>query len=337
MAFSYPSALGVHVDRPLTNFAVDFSRDKNTFISNVLFPTMTVDKMSDKYWRFDSLDAFRRTAATDNLWPIGENSEPNTAHFGKDLGTYQCKRYARQHVVPYEFSSNADFAYDQKAVSMLTSLIGIERLIQGFAAATSGLTGTVATETAANLSGGKWDVGVPTTAGSSFLREGILEVVRRIMQNSMNTVDPRNLWCCISPTTAKLWAISLEVIDFVKQSPSAIAAMTNGSEFSNGPWFGLPRVLFGVNIMVISPVYVTTEEGGADTKSYLVNDSAIFLNVESPGLMTYNTITGFEYEPMNIRTYDLGWKAQRNIQCVTNMDYVCTALNSGFYVTDTDT
>jgi hypothetical protein len=93
----------------------------------------------------------------------------------------------------------------------------------------------------------------------------------------------------------------------------------------------------GGNVMVVSPVYVTTEEGGADTKSYLVSDSAIFLNVESPGLMTYNTITGFEYEPMNVRTYDLGWKAQRNVQCVTNFDYVCTALNSGFYVTDVDT
>lgn len=334
MAFSYPSALGVHVNRPLTNFAVDFSRDRNVFAPSLLFPAMTVEKMSDKYWRFDSLDAFRRTGAMDNAWPIGVNSLPNSANFGKDLAEFQCERFGRQHEVPDEFVQNADFEYHQKAVSLLVSLLSIERLVQGVAAARAGLTGT-STASATTLGGGKWDVGV---AATPYMRIGIIETVRRILENSMNTVNPDNIWMVISPTTAKKWATSVEILDFVKQSPEAIAAMTSGSPLSNAATFGLPRKLHGVNVFILNTVYVTSEELAATVvKSYLISDEVLFLNVESPGLMTYNTVTGFEFEPMNVAVHALPWMRQSYIQCATNFDYVVTASASGFLVTDVDT
>lgn len=47
---SQPTASDVHIDKPLTNISVAYIQNTNEFIADKVFPTVPVDKQTDKYF-----------------------------------------------------------------------------------------------------------------------------------------------------------------------------------------------------------------------------------------------------------------------------------------------
>ena len=67
-----PNIENVHIDKPLTNISVAYIQDTSEFIANEVFPSIKVDKRSDKYFTYDKNDWFRdeakiRTDATETV------------------------------------------------------------------------------------------------------------------------------------------------------------------------------------------------------------------------------------------------------------------------------
>ena len=61
----------VHIDQPLTNLTIAYVQDQANFIADKVFPTVGVDKQSDKYYIYDR-DNMNRTGDVKALAPRTE-------------------------------------------------------------------------------------------------------------------------------------------------------------------------------------------------------------------------------------------------------------------------
>lgn len=59
---SQPTSSDVHVDAILTNISVAYIQEQDAFIANKVFPTIPVEKKSDKYFKYSKGDWFRDEA-----------------------------------------------------------------------------------------------------------------------------------------------------------------------------------------------------------------------------------------------------------------------------------
>ena len=57
-----PTASDVHVNAPLTAISIAFMQDQSGFIARKVFPTVPVNKQSDRYYRYDKKQWFRSDA-----------------------------------------------------------------------------------------------------------------------------------------------------------------------------------------------------------------------------------------------------------------------------------
>ena len=57
-----PTANDVHIDAILTNISVAYIQDQNAFVASKVFPTIPVEKQSDKYFVYTKGDWFRDEA-----------------------------------------------------------------------------------------------------------------------------------------------------------------------------------------------------------------------------------------------------------------------------------
>lgn len=99
-----PTRGDVHVNRPLTNMSVAYMQSASKFIADKVFPIVSVDKQSDRYWTYDRGDMNR-----DEM----ELRAPGTESAGRGYSvdstpTYYAPVYAYHHDVPDQVRSNAD-------------------------------------------------------------------------------------------------------------------------------------------------------------------------------------------------------------------------------------
>lgn len=335
MAFTRHSPVNVHVALPDPGFAVDLARDKNMFLLNQIVPSYTVQNINGKYWKFDDPEAFRRVRATDVMWSPGGDSLPNTLGTRKDIATYECKRRALREALDTDMLQNADEALQltTRTTETLVARLMLEKTINAFSTLTDGTSLNTATCTAAG--GGKWSA---STSSTTYIQKSIQGAVLAITQNSYGTVDPRNIKMVINPLAAQHLARNGEIRDIFKQSNVGAGFVASDAPWWAGQWHGIPNRLYGVEVVVASTYYNTSEEGKADSNTYPVDDDAIFVHVDSPGLRSYSTATFFEYEPMTVEMFGDGEhnreKRVAPIHVVTWWDFQITAKNSGYLLTD---
>ena len=58
-AFSPITPKNVHTSVPLTTFATDYARERNTFLIEAICPSITVDKLTGIYYRLDTPEGYR--------------------------------------------------------------------------------------------------------------------------------------------------------------------------------------------------------------------------------------------------------------------------------------
>ncbi|MEM7806280.1 MAG: hypothetical protein AAF545_15325 [Pseudomonadota bacterium] len=105
---SNPTPSDVHVDSALTSISIAFIQNSTSFVSHRVFPTLTVQKQSDRYFIFNRGDFHRDQAEV-----RAPGTEAATGSYDLDnTPTYFANVKAFRQLIPDEVRANADAAAD---------------------------------------------------------------------------------------------------------------------------------------------------------------------------------------------------------------------------------
>jgi hypothetical protein len=100
---SEPTQSDAHIDEVLTNISIAYMQDESNFVAPRVFPTIPVDKQSNKYWTFTKNDWFRDEAEkrADNTPSVGSGYTLST-------DSYYCDVWAFHRDLGSQLRANAD-------------------------------------------------------------------------------------------------------------------------------------------------------------------------------------------------------------------------------------
>jgi hypothetical protein len=113
-----PTVYDVHYNAPMTDFSVMVVEEPGVgFIADQVFPTVSVQKKSDKYYIYTAADFLR-----DEVKKRAPGTESQGAGYTLSTGDYACERWALHKDIDDEEVANQDSALDahQDATSFLT-------------------------------------------------------------------------------------------------------------------------------------------------------------------------------------------------------------------------
>lgn len=117
-----PDVRDVHVDAILTNYSLAYQN--LDYIADQVFPTVPVDKQSDKYFTYTKGFWFRDLAQL-----RAPGTESTGSGYGLSTATYFCDNYAFHFDIPDEVRENADqpLRPDMEAVNYVTDRLAMKR------------------------------------------------------------------------------------------------------------------------------------------------------------------------------------------------------------------
>lgn len=118
----------VHVDRPLTTMSVAYIQSETAFISDKVFPTLPVDKKSDRYFVYTKDDWFR-----DDAQMRAPNTESAGGGYSLDnTPTYSCDVWAYHKDIDEQENANADIPLNMErdATRFVTRKLVLRQEIQ---------------------------------------------------------------------------------------------------------------------------------------------------------------------------------------------------------------
>ena len=119
-----PTLSQVHVDAILTNISVAYSQEAENFVANKAFPTVPVNKQSDKYFTYTQADFFR-----DQVQTRADGTESAGTGYGMSTATYSSLVYALHKDIGDQVRENADAPInpDMDATKFLTQQMLIKQ------------------------------------------------------------------------------------------------------------------------------------------------------------------------------------------------------------------
>ena len=119
-----PTSRQSHVDAPLTNVSVAFIQDATGFVADKVFPTVPVNKQSDKFFTYDRRDWFR-----DEAQKRAPATESAGGGFNIATGTYFADVFAFHKDIDPQVRANSDAAInpDRDATEYVTQKMMIRR------------------------------------------------------------------------------------------------------------------------------------------------------------------------------------------------------------------
>lgn len=237
----------VHVDAPLTNFALQFRN--RAFVAEQIFPVVPVVKESDLYYTF-SREELRDVDTRRAAGALAREVDwvPSTA-------TYTAEEYALKHLLSDRIVNNADSPVRPRmnTVSKLQKWIwlGIEKRIQAIAQATGNVVATVAASP-------KWDGTSPTiekdcdTAKDSVRNNAGVEPNAILLAENVKDVVKRD-------STVR------DLIRYVVNGgPNNMELLVNGE---------LPPVLWNLAVIIAGATEDTSKLGASSSISKIWNDA----------------------------------------------------------------
>ena len=254
-----PQIGDVHVNAPLTNFALQFRN--RAFIAEEVFPVIPVVKESDLYYTF-SREELRDVDTRRAAGALAKEVEwvPSTA-------TYTAEEYALKHLLPDRIVNNADMPVRPRinttAKLMKWIMLGQEKRVQAIAQSAANAVATVAASP-------KWDGTSPTiekdidTAKDSVRNNAGVEPNAIILAENVKDVVKRD-------STLR------DLIRYVINVGSG-----NRDLLINGE---LPPVMFNLAIIVAGAVEDTSKLGAAASIAKIWGDSVpVFYREMAPSL-----------------------------------------------------
>lgn len=98
-----PTAQDVHIDAVLSNISIAYIQSQAVFIASKVFPVVTVNKQSDKYYTYAKNDWFR-----DEAKKRGDSTESAGSGFTLSTDTYSCDVWAIHKDIGDQARKNAD-------------------------------------------------------------------------------------------------------------------------------------------------------------------------------------------------------------------------------------
>lgn len=124
---SQPTQNDVHVDAVLTNISIAYMQGAGGFVSTKVFPTLSVDKQSNTYFKYDKNDWFRDEAAR-----RADSTESAGSGYNLSRDTYSCDVYAFHKDVGDQVVANTDnpLSPDRDATQFVSSRLVLRQEIQ---------------------------------------------------------------------------------------------------------------------------------------------------------------------------------------------------------------
>lgn len=253
-----PTQSQVHVDAILTNMSVAYQQEASSFIANRVFPTINVQKQSDKFFTYSQADFFRDQAKT-----RADGTESAGSGYGLSTDTYSSQVWALHKDIGDQVRANSDSPLDpdMDATRFLSQqmLIRQERDWAGSFFTT-----------------GVWDTdSTPSTLWSASGSDPIGDI-----ETGKNTVLSDTGYL---PNTLVL---SYNVYSILKNHADFVDRFKYTSAESITPEL-IARLVEVDNVFVMKGVYNGAAEGATASYSQIGDKDALLCYVApSPGLMT---------------------------------------------------
>jgi hypothetical protein len=98
-----PTVYDVHVDQPLTDISVAYIQNQEHFIAQKVFPVISTDKRSDKYYTYTQADWFR-----DEVRPRADAAESSGTGYNVSTDNFACNVYAIHKDIGDQVVENSD-------------------------------------------------------------------------------------------------------------------------------------------------------------------------------------------------------------------------------------
>lgn len=286
----------------------EFSRNPESFALPRYAAMRKVNRSVGYYLKGDTQQASRVVALDLHRWEDGTSGMPdNEGQAEFEFLDFRTKRYKYDFSIGYKAVDQADFdvvPFNMRAKAQ-QAMTG--RTYDAMTALVAGLT---TTDTATNYGGGKWSA---AAAATPYILRTFMAVQQIIHKATQGAVGPDAIKCVIGPDIAAVMRRSAEITDFIKQQPSSPEIMENKAFFYK---WGLPKMLYGVELIVEDAVRTANVKGATLSRGYLAsNDEAYFVTntvdvkkqEELPageGIGLYDTLTLFMYEEMTVENRD---------------------------------
>lgn len=264
----YPSPTNVVVPNlEATNrLIVDFARNLNEFPVLRYTQIMPVKTITGLFIRMTVEEAGRILTSdlSEFVWPDAQDAPTgldNTESF--QFETYRAERYVftaaigerTQEAAQWDITNQQANIKARQAMTARTQM-AVNRIFNTSAYPASHVIDVNATF------GARWN---QATTSNLVIRKSLNAAVQRILDDTLGAVRPKDLILLMSDNVARAIAESGEFADYLKGSPDALGALRyqfkDDSTLPNA--FGLPKRLYGLEVVVDDTRKVTTKKKSA--------------------------------------------------------------------------
>jgi len=259
---SQPTPGDVHVDRPLTNISIAFLQAQSNFVADQVFPLISVDKQSDKYFTFDR-GMFNR----DQMEKRAPGAESAGVGYTVSTDSYLADVWALHHDIPDQRRSNADqpLQPDREAVELLMHQALVRREAEWVSSFfTTGIWANDVTP------GTLWSAVNSTPVEDIELGKVVMGESTGFEPNTL--VIGRHVW--------KILRNHPEIVDRIKYGQTGPGPAVVSLQ-------AVAAILELDRILVSRSIRNTAIEGATNAHSYIAGKNALLAYVpSSPGIMT---------------------------------------------------
>lgn len=263
-----PNMNSVHIDAILTNISVAYIQRAENYIADKVFPVISVDKKSNKYFRYTKNDWFR-----DEAQRRADATESAGSGYSLSTDTYNADVFAFHKDVGDQTLANADAPLSplREAAEFVTNRLLLRREIQFVS---EFMTTGVWSEDVLGVSGtpGAGE----TKQWSDFTSSDPLEDVEEGKEEILGSTgfEPNTL--VLGYQVFRKLKNHPDLVDRIKYTSSNVI-----TEEMIARMFGLDRVL------VAKSISASNKEGAAEAYGFNVGKSALLCHVApNPGLLT---------------------------------------------------
>ena len=315
----------VHLDQPLTNLTLAFVQDNANFIADKVFPTVGVERQSDKYYIYDR-DNMNRSGDVKALAP---RTEVNRIGMSVSNSSYYADVFGLGMDFDEQTLANEDAALDIRSAGAQTLATRLlihreEAFASNFFA--SSIWGTDNT---------------PTNLWSDYTNSTpIIDVTnaRRTMQLKSGGFKPNTM------------VVGKEVRDMLVNHPAILNRLNGGATVANTALITdakLAEIFEVENFLVMEAVKNTAVEGVAESNAFIGGKNALLVHgPKNGGLMTpaagltfaWNNVPGANNMGISVESFsDDALKRQQvaeHIQVKMAYDMKVTGADLGYFFED---
>ena len=253
-----PTQSQVHVDAILTNMSIAYMNEMDSFVASRVFPTVNVQKQSDKYFTYTQADFYRDQAKT-----RADGTESAGSGYGLSTATYSSAVWALHKDIGDQVRANSDAPLDPDMDA--TRFLSHQMMIRQ------------ERDWATNFfTTGVWDTdSTPSTLWSASGSDPIGNI-----ETGKNTI--------LSDTgyLANTLVLSYNTYSVLKNHPDFVDRFKYTSADSIGPEL-MARLLEVDRVLVMKGVYNSAAEGGTASYAQIGDKDALLCYVApQAGLMT---------------------------------------------------